>query len=242
MEENIQLEEGQFVLCTVRDLVGTTVFVNIDETNLEGTITFSEIAPGRIRNIRDYVVPNKKIVCKVLKAQGNKIQLSLRRVKPNERKELLDRFEKEKSYKAIIKAIVKEDFEKTLKKITEDYTIIDFFNEIKQNPKILEKYLSKDNSEKVIKILESKKEKAKEVKQIFRLSNKSSNGIIIVKGIINDACKKSKCRVIYLAAGKYKITLEGEDFKKLNNEKNSILQLIEINAKKQHCDFSVEKS
>ena len=241
MEENNQLEPGQLVLCTVRDTVGTTVFVNIDDTNLEGTITFSEIAPGRIRNIRDYVVPNKKIVCKVLNAYGNKIQLSLRRVKPNEKKELVDRFEKEKGYKAILKTVLKEEFEKTIEKISEDYIITDFFEEIKKDPKILSKYLSKENSEKIIKILDSKKEKEKEVKKILRLSSKSSEGIVIIKKIISEACKNSKCNVSYLAAGKYNLSLTGEDFKKLNNEMNSLMDTIEKDAKKNHCEFSVDK-
>ncbi|MEN9625985.1 MAG: hypothetical protein RL557_313, partial [archaeon] len=61
-----ELEEGQIVLCTVDKIIGTTVFVRIDN-NGEGTLTFSEIAPGRIRNLREYVMPGKKIVCKILK-------------------------------------------------------------------------------------------------------------------------------------------------------------------------------
>ena len=85
-----QLEEGQIVLCTVEKIVGTTVFVKIQEDG-EGTLITSEISPGRIRNLRDYVVPGKKIVCKILHIRGNRIHLSLRRVKQNEKKELLDK-------------------------------------------------------------------------------------------------------------------------------------------------------
>ena len=59
-----ELEEGQIVLCTVEKILGTTVFVKI-ENNGEGTLTTSEISPGRIRNLRDYVVIGKKIVCKI---------------------------------------------------------------------------------------------------------------------------------------------------------------------------------
>ena len=55
------MEEGDVVLCTVTKIEGTSVFVNI-EGDGEGSIIVSEIAPGRIRNLRDYVLPNKKIV------------------------------------------------------------------------------------------------------------------------------------------------------------------------------------
>ncbi|MDP2925914.1 MAG: hypothetical protein Q8N99_06085 [Nanoarchaeota archaeon] len=233
--------EGELVLCTVRDTVGTTVFVKINDTPYEGTITFSEIAPGRIRNIRDYVIPNKKIVCKVIKAEGNKLQLSFRRVKPNERKELLDRIEKEKSFKAILKTVLGEQESMTvIEKITEKHDLIDFFQNLEKNINELGTYISKENLDKIIKIFESKKEKPKVIRQIFKLSNKSSEGVNIVKNIMSESCK-DRCEIKYLAAGKYSITLEGKDFKEINSKVNSTLQQIEFLAKKNHCDFSIEK-
>ena len=92
MEEE-QLAEGEIVLCTVEKIIGTTVFVKI-EGNGEGTIVTSEISPGRIRNLRDYVIPGKKIVCKIIRVREGAINLSLRRVKPSEKKELLDKISK----------------------------------------------------------------------------------------------------------------------------------------------------
>ncbi len=238
-----QLEEGQIVLCTVDKIVGTTIFVKLDNYEVEGTITTSEIAPGRIRNLRDYVVPGKKIVCKILTIRNNKIQLSLRRVKPTERKELLEKIDKEKSYKAILKTILgQEESEKVISKITEEYSILDFFEKIKEEPEFLKKYANKDNSEKILKILESKKEKEKEIKQIFRLSNKSSNGIVIVKNILNDSCKGTNCDINYIAAGKYTMSQKGDDFKKIKTEITKAVAKIEELAKKQHCEFEIEKN
>jgi translation initiation factor 2 subunit 1 len=66
----MNFEEGQVVLATVEKIVGTAVFVKI-KSGGEGTITFSEIAPGRIRNLREYVSVGKTIVAKVLKADKN---------------------------------------------------------------------------------------------------------------------------------------------------------------------------
>ena len=50
------METGDLVLCTVKTIDGTTVFVKIEDDG-EGTIVTSEIAPGRIRNLREYVIP-----------------------------------------------------------------------------------------------------------------------------------------------------------------------------------------
>lgn len=237
---NYELEEGQIVLCTVEKIIGTTVFVSIDN-NGEGTITTSEIAPGRIRNLRDYVAPGRKIVCKVLNIRDNRIQLSLRRVKQNEKKELLDKIAKEKSYLAILKTTLGEDSEKTIKKITEKYSITDFFELLKETPKLLEEYIDKKMAEKIFNILESKKEKLKEIKQIFKLSDSSSSGIKKIKNILEESCKNSKCEVTYIAAGKYRLSLVGKDFKKLKSETHKVLENIEKLAKKQNSFFEVQK-
>jgi len=75
----MELEQGDLVLCTVERIEKTIVFVKVLVGNeeIDGSIITSEIAPGRIRNIRDYVVPKKRIVCKVLRISQNKnIELS----------------------------------------------------------------------------------------------------------------------------------------------------------------------
>ena len=235
------LEEGQIVLCTVEKIVGTTVFVYI-ENNGEGTVTTPEIAPGRIRNLRDYVFPGKEIVCKVLSIKGDKIYLSLRRVKQNEKKELLDKINREKSCKAILKTVLGEEAEKAIGKITENHSILEFFEQAKENPKILGEYLTKPDAEKILKILESKKDKPKEIRQIFKLSSNSENGIDIIKNILQSSCRGSQCRILYIAAGKYRLSIIGPDFKHLKTEINSVLDNIEKEAKKQGCEFSSEKN
>ncbi len=234
------LEEGQIVLCTVDKILGTTVFVKIEGYG-EGILTTSEIAPGRIRNLRDYVVPGKKIVCKVLSIRGDRINLSLRRVKQNEKKELLETISKEKRLRAMLKTVLGEKAELTISKITEKYNLLDFFNTLKESPKILEEFISKLDAEKIIKILDSKKDKEKELKQIFNLSSKENNGVVIVKEIITSSINKNS-EVSYIAAGKYRIKMKGAEFKELKTQLNSLLENIEKLAKKHKAEFSIEKN
>ena len=55
-------------MVTVTKIEYHSVFVELDEYGKTALIHISEISPGRIRNIRDFVkVEDKKIVCKVLK-------------------------------------------------------------------------------------------------------------------------------------------------------------------------------
>ena len=75
-------EEDELVMCTVTQVQFHSVFVTLDEYDKGGMIHISEVSPGRIRNIRDFVREGKKIVCKVLRVNEEKghIDLSLRRV------------------------------------------------------------------------------------------------------------------------------------------------------------------
>src|SRR3990167_9616471 len=81
-------EVNEVVMCTVKKVLFHSVFVDIEDYGLEGMIHISEVSPGRIRNIRDYVKEGKKIVCKVLKVDEVKghIDLSLRRVNEAEKR------------------------------------------------------------------------------------------------------------------------------------------------------------
>ena len=54
-------EEGELVLCTITKIFHHSVFANLDEFGKQGMIYISEVAPGRIRNLRDYVVENKNM-------------------------------------------------------------------------------------------------------------------------------------------------------------------------------------
>jgi len=80
--------DDELVFCTVTKIFHSSVFVVLDEYDKSGMINISEIAPGRIRNIRDYIEMGKKIVCKVLRVDSVKghIDLSLRRVNEMEKK------------------------------------------------------------------------------------------------------------------------------------------------------------
>lgn len=103
-------EEGDLVLCTVKKILFHSVFVSIDEyKELEGMVHISEVAPGRIRNLRDYIRENKQIVCKVLRIDRQKghIDLSLRRVNPSARSKKLNEYKQEEKAEKILEQVAK---------------------------------------------------------------------------------------------------------------------------------------
>ena len=103
-------EVNEIVLCTVKKILFHSIFVNLDEYNKEGMVHISEVSPGRIRNLRDFVREDKKIVCKVLSINKEKghIDLSLRRVSPTQKINKLQEYKQEEKSENILKLISKD--------------------------------------------------------------------------------------------------------------------------------------
>ncbi len=229
------LEVGDIVLCTVDRIVGTIVFVKIDGDG-EGSIILSEIAPGRIRNLRDYVVPKKRIVCKVLRISKDRVDLSLRRVTLKEKKEVLEQENQEKSYKSILKTILGEKAEKIIEEILKEKEISEFLQEAKENSKKLEKLVGKNDSEKILEILNTQKQKKFIVKKEIHMKIIKPNGLELIKKILNT--KEAEIR--YISGGKYSIKKESKDLKSADNKLKEILLEIEKEAKKCNAEVSIK--
>jgi len=230
----MELEVGEVVICTVERIQGTIVFVNI-EGNGEGSIVLSEIAPGRIRNLRDYVVPKKVIACKILKISGDRIELSLRRVTQKEVKEVKEQHKLEKSYKNIIKTVSGENAEKIIKEICEKENLCNFLEKSKENSKELEEYLGKEKTKKIIEILNSQKAKKAIIKKEIKLTTKEENGLKIIKELLN---KIKDAEIKYISAGRYSLKIESSDPKKADQKIKEILEELEKTCKSKSCDFS----
>jgi len=221
------LEQGDAVLCTVDRIVGTTVFVNI-EGHGEGKIILSEIAPGRIRNLRDYVIPKKTIVCKILRISGNEIDLSLRRVTLKEKKEVLEQYKLEKSCNSILKAILGDKTEEVLKKICGECRIDEFFDRVRKNPKELDKFVDKKEAEKINEILSCQKTKKASVKKEIKFNTTKPNGLELIKKLLSN---RETVEIKYISAGNYSIKAEASDLKKADNKIKEIILEIEKEAK-----------
>ncbi len=231
------LEVGDIVMCTVDRIVGTLVFVKIDN-NEEGGIILSEIAPGRIRNLREYVVPKKRIVCKVLRISGDRIDLSLRRVTQKEQKEIKEQYKQEKSYTSILKSVLKNNTDKIIKEISKQGKIYKFLQDAKQNSKELEKLVGKEDSKKILKIIDAQKQKKVIIKKEISLTTTESNGLELIKKIFKDI---TNTEIKYISAGRYVLQTESTDIKTADKNLKEILKNIEKKAKEKNISFSIKE-
>ncbi len=232
------MEEGDIVLCTVDRISGTVVFVKVEGEEREGSIILSEIAPGRIRNLREYVIPKKKIVCKVLKNSGDTISLSLRRVTQKERKEVMDESNQERSYISILKTVLGDKTEEIISKINKEEKLYVFFEEVKNNPKKLESLIGKEDAKKILDIILEQKKKKIIIKRTIYLKTQEPNGIYILKNILETP---KEIEVKYLSAGKYSIKMETEDGKKGEQKLKMFLDTMEKKAKESGAQFEIKE-
>jgi translation initiation factor 2 subunit 1 len=218
-------EQDELVICTVKKMIGTSIFLKLDGYGKEGVMNFSEVAPGRIRNIRDYVAPNKKVVCKVLRIDKEKghIDLSLRRVSARDQKELLDAYNKERSNRILLKLVADDT---NFRKIKEEYgKITSFFEEFMKDNAIAKKFLKEDQIEKLSKLIKEKeKERKIKVTLKLKLEHKGPQGIEVIKKVIQE--NKGDAEIKYVSSPLYSITLENKNYKEANRKIKEIVDHI----------------
>jgi len=228
------MKEGDLIPCKVKKVTNTITFVEMPNGQ-EGTIISSEIAAGRIKLMRQYVVPNKQIVCKILRLEGDHAHLSLRRVSSKEKKDVMQKTKQSQAVNIAFKQILKDSEKKIKESILKDYkTLQDFTIAARADSKITEKYIPKKHIEAIEKII-NKKRKNEELKQIIKIKCLESDGVSKIKEIFN--IKNDNLKVNYISAGKLSLRLTVEDFRSGKKEMAKILSELESRAKKNNCEF-----
>jgi translation initiation factor 2 subunit 1 len=248
-------EDGELVFCTVTNVQYNSVFVKIEEYEKQGLIHISEISPGRIRNIRDFVKEGKMIVCKVIKidqARGN-IDLSLRRVTEMQKRMKTDERKQEQKAEKIIESLANQ-LKKPAEKVYEEvaaallpkYDLLQSaFEDVVENNVSLEKEGVPHEYVKPLEQLVKDKIKPKQVIVSGTISIKSyaENGVDIVKNSLLSAKKVSPNVIIsYLGAGNYSIEVEAKEYKEAEKIlKEAIESAEKVTKASKASEFSFKK-
>ena len=220
-------EESELVLCTVTSVQYHSVFVDIEEYAKSGMIHISEVSPGRIRNIRDFVKEGKKIVCKVLRINEEKgyIDLSLRRVNESEKRRKIDDIKKEQNAEKIVEIAAgkigiktEELYKGIIEKTTKDYpTLHEFFENAAKNESILENLELDKKQLKIIEDTVKQRIKPSEVEIMgkLKITTYAPDGIDIIKQALKKAenATKNRININYLGSGFYRFMVKAPDYK-----------------------------
>ncbi len=222
-------EDSEIVLCTVTKIHYHSVFVKLDEyAGKQGMIHISEVSPGRIRNLSDFVQEGKKIVCKVLKINRDRghIDLSLRRVSPIQKRTKIDGIKQEQKAEKILEfvgekhgATALELFNKIEKIVFESFlTLHDCFQAVVDeeepyNLKLLG--LDKDTTETLEFVIRQRIKPPKvEISGEFCVISYAPNGVEIIKDSLTKVIESQELLDLhYKGGGKFIFKIIANDFK-----------------------------
>ena len=243
-------EQGEIVLATVTKVMDHGAYVTLDEyDNLQGFLHVSEIAPGWIRSVNRFVKNGEKKVLLVKKVnpQRGDIDLSLKQVSKDQKKQKLKEVKKFEKGRTLLQNVQEKaklsdkDIEKLEDSVYSKYdSVYDAFIEIGRNgiDSVKELKIPKKTASVIEEICSKIKLPSVEIRGIMEITNAKSDGIEIIKKILLDELKKdSTIDITYLGAPKYRLSITSEDFKSAEKSLKPIIADIQSNIEKKKGTF-----
>ncbi|MBA4458723.1 MAG: translation initiation factor IF-2 subunit alpha [Nitrosopumilaceae archaeon] len=247
-------EQGEIVLATVTKVMDHGAYVTLDEyDNLQGFLHVSEIAPGWIRSVNRFVKNGEKKVLLVKKVnpQRGDIDLSLKQVSKDQKKQKLKEVKKFEKGKTLLQNVQEKaklsdnDVEKLEDSIYSKYdSVYDAFIEIGRNgiDSVKELKIPKKTATVIEEICSKIKLPSVEIRGIMEITNSKSDGIEIIKKVLLDELKKdSTIDITYLGAPKYRLSITSEDFKTAEKSLKPIIADIQSNIEKKKGTFKFSR-
>ncbi len=242
------------MFCTVTKIQYHVVTVQLDEYHKQGLIHISEVSPGRIRNIRNYVTEGKKVVCKVIRInpQREHIDLSLRRVNESQKRQKTDEIKQEQKAEKIIKVLAERTStpeEQVYKEVAEPvlqhypWVYLAFEEVVEKKASLASLGVKKDLASKLEELIKEKI-KPKQVSIIInaRIRSFDSEGVEIVKKAFSRAEQAAKdLKVNYLGAGAYRMVITAKDYKKAEKDVEQVKQAMTDLIEENHGEISFER-
>lgn len=253
-------DEGELVLATVNNISPHGVYVTLDEYGrLPAFLHISEITTGWVRDIERYAKPGQKIVLKVIRINKTRkeIDLSLRQVSGEERKEKVIEVKKTEKARSIMEAMKKtlnmddSGISNLENQILEKYdSLYDAFDDIaRRGPKAIQKIegLSEDYS-RALETISAEKITIPivEVRGVMDIRVRASDGIEVIRGAlksVEDSKSSSGAQVktTYLGTPRYRLTVKAENYKVAERVLQNAREKIQAAVEKSHGKFAFSR-
>lgn len=250
-------EQGEIVLATVTKVMDHGAYVSLDEyDSIQGFLHISEIAPGWIRSVNRFVKDGEKkvlLVKKVNLGRGD-IDLSLKQVSKDQKKQKLKEVKKFEKGKTLLQGVKDKaklsdsEIESLEDSIYSKFdSVYDAFIEIGRNGigSVKELEISKRTASAIEEICSKIKLPSVEIRGIMEITNNRPDGVDAIKKILLDVIKRDPTiDISYLGAPKYRLSIMAEDFKTAEKALKPIIAGIQrdIEKKKGSFKFSREES
>ncbi len=222
--EIVYPEEGEIVICTVERINPHSLEVLIDDYGVRGMVHVSEISTRWVKDIRKHAkVGEKKVaVVREVDPRRNTVVLSIKRVKPTQKREKILEYKNEKKAQNLFR-IAAQELGKSEEEGLEIYRKIKFSEGLvyplleeaaeSGDKKELEKAgVPKEWIDKVLELAQKNiKPKRVAIKQKIEVKCLAPDGIEIIKKALLEAAKKG-VKIKYLSAPLYQVQAEGEEY------------------------------
>ncbi|MHA7646400.1 S1 RNA-binding domain-containing protein [Nitrosopumilus sp. S4] len=243
-------EQGEIVLATITKVMDHGAYVTLDEyDDIQGFLHISEIAPGWIRSVNRFVRDGEKkvLLVKKVNSQRGDIDLSLKQVSNDQKKQKLKEVKKFEKGKTILQNVKEKaklsdaEVEKLEDSIYSKFdSVYDAFIEIGRNgiESVKELKLAKKTATVIEEICSKIKLPSVEIRGIMEITNQRSDGVEIIKKTLLDAIKKDPTiDITYLGAPKYRLSITSENFKAAEKSLKPIIAEIQTNIEKKKGSF-----
>ncbi|RLG16696.1 translation initiation factor IF-2 subunit alpha [Nanoarchaeota archaeon] len=242
--------KGEIVICTVKHVGPHSAFVTLDEyENVEAMLHISEVASGRIKNIRDYITPGKQVVCLVLRVDERKgyVDVSLKRVTDSEKRRKFLEWRFSKRMGNLLRFLSKklgESSEEVERKILERYNSLgDFFRNVqRKGPQLVDSLEISEKWKKALKeeFSEALKRKKSVIKAILELKSYAPDGVEKIRKIFKELGGDG-VEITYLGAPRYQLKIIAENYKMAESMLSEIMNKLERLSKTERVEFRLER-
>jgi len=243
-------EYGELVIATIESVMDYGAYARLDEYSKRGFLHISEISSARIRNVRDFVRENQKMVLKVLRVDVQKghIDLSLRRVTKRERIEKNKSYKKDRKGETLLHAVaeklglpVDEVYQKAGVILEQEYGLYEGFEKsVKGGAEVLTKLgIPEDLARVIAQIAEERiKIKMVKVRGVIEVRCPKPNGVKCIKDAFTKAKKsqedkESKIEFSVIAAPKYSVEVSADNWKRAEELIETVSENVIANVTKE---------
>ena len=244
-------EIGELVVATIAKVGDHGAYATLDEySNVQGFLHVSEIGQGWIRNINKFIKEGEKkvLLVKKIRAGREEIDLSLKQVSREQRKNKLRDVKQFQKGKGIIKNIQEkaklsdDDVEKLEDKIFSKYdAVYDGIIDIARNG--IKVFSDLKLPKKTLDVIEAVSTKIKlpsvEIRGILELTDRSSSGVENIRNSLQSFEKidQNTIKILYIGAPRYRISVTAPDFKSAEKTLKPILEDIQKKIEKNKGSF-----
>ncbi len=242
-------EVGDLVIATIETVTDYGAYAKLDEFEKRGLLHVSEISSSWIRNIRDFVRENQKMVLKVLRVDQEKghVDLSLRRVTKRERIEKVKSWKKDRKADALLRGVaekvnlsIDEIYQKAGVFLEEKYGLYEGFEKlVKEGPEVLTKLgVPEDIANAFAQVAEERiRVKMVKVRGTIEVRCLKPNGIKCIQDAFalakkSEKTRDSKMEFYVIAAPKYSVEVAADNWKRAEEILQKASQAVITNVTK----------